>query len=64
MGGLTFLEKYQDEFPQTYLTAKNLVSIRLNNFEPPQDIDESFDEYRLLEDVSGAMIKLVDSISK
>lgn len=62
--GLAFLEKHKDKFPETYNQAKVLVEIRLHGFTPPKNMEEKYNEYNLMEDVAGAMIGLVSSISK
>lgn len=48
----------------SYNQAKELVENRLHGFTPPKDMEEKYNEIDLIEDVAGAMIGLVSSISK
>lgn len=63
LSGLSFIEKYRKEFPESYEAAKRLVEVRGQGFKPPQAADAKYDEYGLLEDLASAMIQLVSSIA-
>ncbi len=64
LAGLAFLEKNKESFPETYKAAKDLVEIRSKKFAPPKDLENVFEEFDLLEDVSTAMIQLISSVAK
>jgi hypothetical protein len=64
LSGLAFLEKYKQEFPNTYAAAAEIKRNRLSDFRAPASSDANYAEYDLMEDAAGAMIQLVKSIAK
>lgn len=64
MAGQTFLEKYKDQFPDTYKDFQLLKKGRLGDYSSKKDFSESIQETDDLEDVCEATITIVKNLTK
>jgi hypothetical protein len=62
--GQTFLEKYKEYFPDTYIEFQKFKEGRLGDYSPKNEYPESSYEYDNLEDVCGATITIVKNLTK